>query len=53
MEDKYARELVQLCVGRAPMITRGADMAQHMCDRRDHNSFATEELLSEAHTEDN
>ena len=30
------------------MGTRGADMAQHVRDRRGDNSFATEELLSEA-----
>ena len=48
MEDKYARACpIVWCVARA-MGTRGADMAQHVCDRRVHNSFATEELLSEA-----
>ena len=30
------------------MSTRGAELAQHACDRRGDNSFATEELLSEA-----
>ena len=43
------RESLSTCVEcREPMSTRGAEMAQHVCNRRGDHSFATDQLLTEA-----